>query len=220
LYSTRTTVAILVLVVVAFVVSGYYYEELPDPMASHWNAAGDVDGFVAKSWGAFTAPVILLLLWLVATFLPIHIPKSLLPRRSGRVTGFIFVLFLFLAAIHVQLIQWNLGRQISFDITIPIGIGVLFFSLGMMLGSVEPNWLVGIRTYWTLKNPVVWRATHQRAALLFKILGLVYLAAIFFRGYLLFFILLPALFVALYLVGYSFVLSQKLEGTVDGRPQR
>jgi uncharacterized membrane protein len=203
---------ILAIVVAAFAASGYYYGNLPDSLASHWNAAGDADGHMSKNLGSFALPTALLLLWVAFTFLPRIVPDQLLPKPSWRITGFVFVLFLFLAAIHVQVILWNVGHRVPFEVTVPIGLGVLFFYLGTMLGSVEPNWLVGIRTYWTLKNPVVWRQTHQRAGVLFKILGFIYFAAVFFRGYLLLFILLPSLFVALYLVGYSFILYQKLEG--------
>ena len=81
----------------------------------------------------------------------------------------------------------------------------------MMLGAVEPNWVVGIRTYWTLKNRVVWEHTHQRASLLFRILGVIYIISVFFRGYILLFMLLPAVFIAIYLPAYSFFLSQKIE---------
>jgi uncharacterized membrane protein len=219
-YSNRAALVIFLLVVVAFASSVYLYNRLPDPMASHWNAAGDVDGTIAKAWGAFVVPAVMLVLWLASTFLPRLVPKSLLPLRSGRIAGFIFVLFLFLTVIHVQTMLWNVGRQFPFGYTIPLGLGVLFFYLGTMLGSVEPNWLVGIRTYWTLKSPVVWAHTHQRAGLLFKILGFIYVAAAFFRGYLLLFILLPALFVALYLVGYSFLLYQKFEGQAQDDERR
>jgi uncharacterized membrane protein len=220
LYSNRMAIVILLLVAAGFALSAYYYQGLPDRLASHWNAAGEVDGYTSKSRGAFTVPLVTLVLWLALTWLPRRVPESLLPRQSGRIAGFVFVLFLFLIGIHFQMIQWNLGRQVPFGYSVPLGLGVLFFFLGNMLGSVGPNWLIGIRTYWTLKSPVVWERTHQRAAVLFKILGFIYAAGVFFRGYLLLFILLPALFLALYLVGYSFVLYQKLEGSGENPPSQ
>jgi uncharacterized membrane protein len=216
-YSNRVAFVLLLLVVISFAVSALLYDRLPDPMASHWAADGNVDGTVARAWGAFVVPVLAFVMWVLFTFLPRLVPPSLLPAPSGRIAGFFIVLFLFAVTLHLQLILWNLGWEVSFEYTIPIGLGVLFFYLGAVLGSVEPNWVVGIRTYWTLKNPVVWARTHQRAGVMFRILGLIYVAAAFFRGYLLLFILLPALFVALYLVGYSFVLYQKLEEIDDGR---
>lgn len=217
MYSNRVAFVILLLVVAAAVVSGICYDRVPDPMATHWDPDGTVDVTTPRAWGLFTVPALLFVLWLLFTILPRRVPRAFLPTRSGRIAGFIFILFLFLAAVHTQLILWNLGWRIPFDYTLPIGLGILFFYLGGMLGSLQPNWLVGIRTYWTLKNPAVWTRTHERAGVLFRILGFIYVAAAFFRGYLLLFILLPALFVALYLVGYSFILYQKLEGT-DGGP--
>lgn len=207
----------LALTAVSFAISGVYYDQLPAQMASHWDGADRVNGHMSRFWGAFTMPLILLALTFLLTF--IFFRGSGLPgleNKGGRITGFLITLFVFFDLLHFQVIQWNLGNEVSFMVTVPIGIGAIFIAIGMMLSSVERNWVVGIRTYWTLKNPVVWEQTHKRAALLFKILGCLYIVAAFFREYVLLFMLLPAVFLALYLPAYSFLLYQKIGGNHTG----
>jgi uncharacterized membrane protein len=210
--SRPATVAVAVLALAPLAVSISVYTQLPEVMASHWGVSGEVDGTGSRSWVAFVVPAITVFLWALFAVLPHIAPqRPELTVGSRHVAGFIIVLLLFFNMIHVQLLLWNLGTEISFAATLPVAIGILFIFIGRLLGHVEPNWVVGIRTYWTLKNPVVWVRTHQRAALLFKILGVIYMAAAFFRGYILLFILLPAVFLALYLPAYSFLLYQKIE---------
>jgi uncharacterized membrane protein len=212
LYPKTSALVILFLVLLSFFISVIYYPQLPDPMATHWDGNDRVDGYMGRFWGAFFVPLMLVVLWAVFAVVPRIAPgKPAAGRGALRVGAFIVALFIFFIALHFQMIQWNLGNEISFSVTVPIGFGVIFIYFGMMLGAVEPNWVVGIRTYWTLKSRVVWEHTHQRASLLFRILGVIYIISVFFRGYILLFMLLPAVFIAIYLPAYSFFLYQKIE---------
>ena len=52
-----------VLVGVMFGVAAWVYPMLPDPMPSHWNAAGEVDDWMSKPWGALVMPLVALGSW-------------------------------------------------------------------------------------------------------------------------------------------------------------
>ena len=56
---TRIQIAIFTLVIYSFLFSAVLYSQLPDQMASHWNASGNVDGYMSKAAGAFLLPCIL-----------------------------------------------------------------------------------------------------------------------------------------------------------------
>ena len=52
--STRTTIFVTIFLIafaVAFSIS--VYGRLPNQMASHWNTANQVDGYISRFWGAF-----------------------------------------------------------------------------------------------------------------------------------------------------------------------
>lgn len=215
--SRGASVVTVILALIPLALTGILYSRLPAVMAGHWSITGEVDGYSSRAWVAFTVPIMLLVVRAVFWILPRIAPAHITSDAGGRyVDEFLIVLFVFFNLLHAQMLMWNLGTEISFSVTLPIGVGFLFIFIGRLLGHVEPNWMVGIRTYWTLKNPVVWMRTHERAALLFKILGVIIMGAAFFRGYGLIFILLPAVFLALYLPAYSFLLYQKIEKAREG----
>ncbi len=58
--SKKCTAALLALVLISFLISLYFYPRLPDEVASHWNARGEVNGYTSRFWGAFSMPVLLL----------------------------------------------------------------------------------------------------------------------------------------------------------------
>lgn len=56
--------------------------------------------------------------------------------------------------------------------------GVLLVALGNVLPKLPRNGLVGIRTPWTLADPVVWERTHRLGGYLVTIAGLASLASL------------------------------------------
>ena len=48
-----------------------------------------------------------------------------------------------------------------------IGLGLLFILLGNFLTRVRPNWIMGIRTPWTLSSEYSWEKTHRWASRFF-----------------------------------------------------
>ena len=63
----------------------------------------------------------------------------------------------------------------TFDISrvVLIGIGALFIVIGNYLPKVRPNYLMGIRTPWTLTSDLSWQKTHRLGGRLFVLEGLV-----------------------------------------------
>ena len=52
----RIMVIVWALVLLAFVISAIAYPRVPDRVASHWNARGEVDGTMGRFWGVFFCP--------------------------------------------------------------------------------------------------------------------------------------------------------------------
>ncbi|MEW6610577.1 MAG: DUF1648 domain-containing protein [Patescibacteria group bacterium] len=53
---------VFALVLLSFGIGVAIYPQLPERVASHWNAQGQVDGYMSKFWGTFLMPVISLVL--------------------------------------------------------------------------------------------------------------------------------------------------------------
>ena len=202
--------AIIAVIVFTFALTIAVYPTAPDRIASHWNAAGEVNGYMSKFWGLFLVPFIMTGFVALLAFLPRIDPhKKNYEKFWNYYEGFILLFALFLLAIQAQIVLWSIGYQISPNITFPLLVGALFIYLGFLLSHAEQNWFVGIRTPWTLSSKTVWKKTHQLGGKLFIIAGVISCAGIFAGAYALWFILVPVLAVSGITVMYSYYEFQK-----------
>jgi uncharacterized membrane protein len=188
-----------------FAITVFFYPALPDPVASHWNASGHVDGYMSKFWGLGLIPLIMTgCIALFAVIPRIDPLKKNYEKFRNYYEGFILLFVIFLLAVQIQVILWNIGYQVSPNLTFPVLSGILFIYIGFLTEHAEQNWFVGIRTPWTLSSKTVWKKTHQLGGKLFKISGIICFAGVLFRDLAIWFILVPALVTAMFTVVYSY----------------
>ena len=210
----NTKIALIVVILLlagALGASLALYSALPDRMPTHWNIHGQVDGWSAKSFGAFLLPgVMLLFLLLIAGgewISPVNF--KIQPFRSSY--NYLMVICAALMSyLHALMLlagfapERDLGRWM-------VGGFFLFFAwLGNLLGKTRRNFWIGIRTPWTLASDAVWIATHRLGARILFGVGLAG-AVLVVAGMSLavcFGLLMAGLLVP---VVYSFWLSKKLE---------
>ena len=56
---------LLLMVVISFGVAYYFNGILPERIASHWDASGQVNGYASKFWGLFLMPMVLVVMFLI-----------------------------------------------------------------------------------------------------------------------------------------------------------
>ena len=206
----KITALILAIILLSFALSIYYYPLMPERMASHWNMEGRADGYMPRFWGLFLFPLVLLGLSLLFIAIPRIDPlKANIKKFMKYYEGFIAVFLLFMLSVHLQVILWNLGVMISPNVTLPVGIGLLFFYIGILLEHAKRNWFIGIRTPWTLSSERVWSRTHRIGGKLFKVAAVIVIIGVLFPDYAVYFILVPVLAVVAYTVAYSYSEYQK-----------
>jgi len=207
---TKGQATIIGLVLVTSVISVYFYPMMPEQMASHWNAQGRVDGYMGKQTGLFIMPGVMVGLAVLLYVIPYLDPlKRNIDKFRPYYEGFIVFMCIFLLAIQYHIILWNLGIQISTNVVISIGIGLLFYYCGILCQHAKRNWFIGIRTPWTLSSDRVWDKTHRLGGILFKVAGIAAFVGIAFQKYVIFFLLVPALLTAIFSIVYSFVIYQQ-----------
>ncbi|MHC5059673.1 MAG: DUF4019 domain-containing protein [Planctomycetota bacterium] len=208
---TKGEIAVFAIAMAAFIVGACFYSYLPERMASHWNARGQVDGYMSKAGGAFLMPIVIsglgLLFMIIVRVDPL---KANIEKFRKYYDGFIILFSVFLFCIHLWVLLWNIGYKLSLNRIIPLGLGLLFFYLGILCENVKRNWFIGIRTPWTLSSDIVWARTHKVGAKLFKAVGIVILAGAIWPAYLLWFILIPTILVTVFLLVYSYVVYQRV----------
>ncbi len=152
---------------------GAMMSRLPQRVASHWGADGAVNGYSSRVMLVLLVPLLSLVMAVVLAYAPMLDPKRRnFPMHADAYWVVTNAVLIFLAALHVMIIGFNLGWPININLVMGIGLGLLFIILGNMLTRVRPNWIFGVRTPWTLSSDLSWRETHRVAGYGFVVAGI------------------------------------------------
>ena len=209
---SKTTIIILSLIILSFIAGIYYYQILPEEIASHWNSKGEVDGFMNKTLGIFLIPILTLIFFLIFILVPQIDPlRKNIAKFRNHYNTFILVFMIFMFYVYLLTLSWNLGYRFNMSLMILPALTLFFIYIGFLLEKTKRNWFIGIRTPWTLSSDIVWDKTHKLGGLLFKISGALILFGAFFQKYLTWFIVIPIIISTIFLLIYSYVIYERLK---------
>ncbi len=190
-------------------------DQLKDPIPTHSNAAGVVDGWTPRErilpqW--LILPGFMAGLLALSMLMPWMSPKGFEVDRFRQTFFFLMALVMLLFG-YIQLI-FVLGAvqgvQVDTSRWLLGGISLFFALLGNRLGKVQRNFWMGVRTPWTLANETVWIQTHRLTAWLWTAGGIV-LAIVGFAGFSVWLWIAGMLLMALSPAVYSLWLYKRLE---------
>jgi uncharacterized membrane protein len=152
------------LALTACAVSLAVFDRLPDSMAVHWDLAGNPNGWMPKSVGAFITPVIILVSWLTLRLAPLIDPRRpTYEKFTGAYDLTVAALLAMVFVMHFVLLAVALGYPLPVARIAPALIGAVFVVVGNVMPRARSNFMFGIRTPWTLSNERVWARTHRLA---------------------------------------------------------
>ena len=166
-------------VVAMFAISAWAWGQLPADASIpiHWGLDGQVDGYASKTVGLLLLPLTAAGLAALLAVIPRIEPRRANLERSGKAYSATWVAVMtLLGLVHVLAIAVALGSSIDVPRLILIGVGAVFVVIGNYLPTVRPNYLMGIRTPWTLSSDVAWVKTHRVGGRLFVLEGLAMMA--------------------------------------------
>lgn len=156
---------------------------LPESIPLHWGINGSIDRWGPKInliWLGAIGPA----LWVLMTVLPAIDPKR---KNYTKFAGSYRVIRAVLVISMSSLVWISLAaaskESLNSVLFIKILMGLLFTIIGNLLIRLRPNWFTGIKTPWTLADPIIWKKTHRLAGYLMTAGGLLFLlSAAFFPG--------------------------------------
>ena len=182
------------------------WDQLPDAMPTHWNAAGEIDGWSSKPFAVFGLPFILIAaqwLCLLATGAD---PKK--KNHSDKMIHLVlWIIPVMSVVLHTITYLTALGYGVRMEVVMPVLMGLIFAIIGNYLPKCKQNYTIGIKIPWTLDNEENWNKTHRFAGWLWTFCGV----AIMLTGFLgSFWIFLPiALLMVIVPVIYSYLLHKR-----------
>ena len=176
----------ILLLALPFAVAAAWWNKIPPMVVSHWNIHNQPDGWMAKGLGLLLLPVGNIGIAALLFFVPLIDPRlrrhpdtyTLRQHRLWRL--YRYALTAFFTAIALALIVIAAGWPLDMGRVCCNAAFVLFAAMGNFLGNLEPNYLLGIRTPWTLEDPGTWRATHRLGGRLMTLGAVALLAVGFF----------------------------------------
>jgi uncharacterized membrane protein len=143
----------------------------------HWGLDGRVDGYAPREIGVFLLPLLTAGIAALLAVIPRFEPRRANLERSRKAYAAIWIAVVsLLGAVHALSIALALGAALDMSRLILIGAGLVLVVIGNYLPKVRPNYLMGIRTPWTLASDLSWVRTHRLGGRIFVIEGLALIA--------------------------------------------
>jgi uncharacterized membrane protein len=185
---------------------------MPELVVTHWGADGEPNGYMNPFWGSFIMPFVIVVMFLLLIFIPRADPmRENIEKFRPEFLNFLLLLFLFLYAVQIFMILWNLGFKINIILYIVPLLSIIFYYTGVMLSKAEQNMSIGIRNPWTLKSKLVWDKTHRVTAPLLKVVAGINLLGVLFPRWAFLILIAPLLGVVIFSFIYSYRIYEKEE---------
>jgi len=204
---------IAVIIVAANLLLGLVtYPMLPDEIIIHWGPGGVPDGYSSKLTGVLLMQVVQFIMMGIYVVIPRIDPEKKISASTGYYSNLMNLMLGFFMFFNVLFITQNLGYEYNMTSVMLPAVGVLLILIGDILGKTEPNWFMGVRTPWTLSNDEVWRTTHEKSCIMFKIWGIIAIAGVFFPATSVWVLVSAILVSIVYLFAFSYREYRRLEG--------
>lgn len=172
---TLTTLITLLPILVGL----FYWNQLPDKMATHFDMEGTPNGWSSKWFAVIGIPAVLAVVNVLCTVLTETDPRRhKYPEKMMKLVYWICPVVSWICA----------GLTISYELGVEFAampkfasllIGIMFVVIGNYLPKVKQNYYMGIKLPWTYSDEENWNRTHRMAGKLWVVGGIVLLLNFF-----------------------------------------
>ena len=182
------------------------WNQLPEQIPTHWNAAGEIDGWSSKPFAIFGLPMIMLgAQWLCV------LGTLADPKKENHPDKVLHLVFWIIPALSIVLntltFATALGKEVRVEVIMPILIGLILAIVGNYMPKCKQNYTIGIKIPWTLNSEENWNRTHRFAGWLWTFCGIALMLTGIIGGFWIFlFVVLLMVFAPIL---YSYLLFRK-----------
>lgn len=197
-----TSVVILLPVLAGVVL----WDTLPEQIPTHWNAAGEIDGWSSKPFAIFGLPLMMLAMHWLCVLVTAADPKK--ANHSNKLIHLVlWIIPIISVALFVLSYVAALGTEVRMEMVMPLLVGLVLTIVGNYLPKCKQSYTIGIKIPWTLHSEENWNRTHRFAGRLWLVCGLGIMLTAFVGGF--WFFLPIVLVMVLAPTVYSYLLHRK-----------
>lgn len=165
-----TSIVILLPILIGLIL----WNKLPDQVPTHWNSAGEVDGWSSKVFAVFGLPIVLFAVHWMCILVTSVDPKK--QNIEGKVLWIVFWICPIISLL-VGMLSYGaaLGVEFKVDKIMLAIMGIMFIVIGNYLPKCKQSYTVGIKLPWTLNDEENWNRTHRMGGKIWVISGIILL---------------------------------------------
>ena len=168
-----TTLVTLVPIIIGLIL----WNKLPQQIPTHWNAAGEIDGWSSKAFAVFGLPCILAGFHLLCLLVSSADPKK--KNYAEQLWGIVFWICPVISLLVMGIMYASaLGMELKVEKIMMLFVGVMFVIIGNYLPKCKQNYTMGIKIPWTLNDEENWNYTHRLGGKIWVGTGLVSLLSV------------------------------------------
>jgi len=171
--SKSINISMYIMMAIPFIYLAIVWKDLPETIATHFNASGEADGFGSKNTLIYLLLLLIGGVFLLFKIIPFIDPKKRFEQMGDSYQKIQFFVLALMSAISIFLIYTAASGGNSNNNLLFALMGFFLMALGNYMPTLKPNYFVGIRTPWTLENETNWRKTHRLGGKVFMISGLI-----------------------------------------------
>ena len=199
----KTLIITSILTILPTLIGLYFWNRLPDVMATHFGIDNRANGFSSKIVAVLGIPLLCLAILWAGAMLTANDP------RKQNISPKMYSLGLWVAPI-VSLIAAatiypvNLGYAVDISFVGGLTVGMILIIIGNYAPKARQNYTIGIKLPWTLANEENWNRTHHFAGYLWMICGILMVTLALFSALQLSLMIALMVIIVLLPFGYSF----------------
>ena len=175
----KTLIICSIICLLPILVGLYYWNELPDMMATHWGIDNQPNGWSSKAMAVYGIPLIMLAMqWFMLFVTELDLKKKNHDMKLMQLVLWIIPMITLL--VSAMCYAYALGIELNMGFWALFFLGVLFTIIGNYLPKCRQNWTMGIKLPWTLSDAENWNHTHRLAGPVWVAGGLLLVLCSFF----------------------------------------
>ena len=206
----KTLIITSLILLIPMIAGLLLWNQLPDPIPTHWGINGEVDGWSSKPFAVFGLPILMLVMQWVCVLASTADPKykNYNPKMLRLVLWICPAISLI---VNGMVYAAALGYELPIETIMPLLVGAMFVVIGNWLPKCRQTYTMGIKLPWTYASEANWNATHRFGGKVWVLGGVITMLTAFWSNFWILMIILALMVIAPTLYSYLYYCNHEKE---------